>query len=71
MTGNVYADLVKVFYSNLEQDGKNLVSYVKGVKPKITREIWSSVGGIKCSGLKVSKGNTAEIQGFNKCEEPY
>jgi len=66
MTGNVYPDLVKVFYSNLEQDGKNLVSYVKGVKLKITREIWSSVGGIKYSGLKVSKGNTAGIQGFNK-----
>jgi len=39
MTGNVYPDLVKVFYSNLFQDGKNLVSYVKGVKLKITREI--------------------------------
>ena len=59
MTGNVYPNLVKVFYRNLEQDGKNLVSYVKGVKLKITREIWSNVGGIKYSGLKVSKGNTA------------
>jgi len=39
MTGNVYPDLVKVFYSNLVQDGKNLVSHVKGVKLKITREI--------------------------------
>jgi len=66
MTGNVYPDLLKVFYSNLVQDGKNLVSYVKGVKLKITREIWSNVGGIKYSGLKVSKGNTAGIQGFNK-----
>jgi len=28
MTGNVYPDLVKVFYSNLVQDGKNLVSQV-------------------------------------------
>jgi len=68
MTGNVYPDLVKVFYSNLEQDGKNLVSYVKGVKLKITREIWSSVGGIKYSRLKGSKGNTAGIQGFNKMQ---
>ena len=39
MTGNVYPDVVKVFYSNLVQDGKNLVSRVKGVKLKITREI--------------------------------
>jgi len=68
MTRNVYPDLVRVFYSNLEQDDKNLVSYVKGVKLKITREIWSSVGGIKCSGLKVSKGNTAGIQRFNKMQ---
>ena len=37
MNGNVYADLVKVFYSNLVQDGKNLVSYMKGVKLNITR----------------------------------
>jgi len=57
-----------VFYSNLEQDGKSLVSYVKGVKLKVTREIWSNVGGIKYSGLKVNKGNTAGIQGFNKMQ---
>jgi len=68
MTGNVYSDLVKVFYNNLIQDGMNLVSHVKGVKLKITREIWSIVGGIKYSGLKVSKGNTARIQGFNKMQ---
>jgi len=68
MTGNVYPDLVKVFYSNLIQDGKNLVSHVKGVKLKITREIWSNVGGIKYSIMKVSKGNTAGIQGFNKMQ---
>ena len=68
MTGNVYPDLMKMFYSNLVQDGKNLVSHVKGVKLKITREIWSNVGGIKYSGMKVSKGNTAGIQGFNKMQ---
>jgi len=68
MTGNVYPYLVKVFYSNLVKYGKNLVSYVKGVKLKITREIWSNVGGIKYSGLKVSKGNTAGIQGFKKMQ---
>ena len=35
MTGNVYPDLVKVFYNNLVQDGKNLVSHLKGVKLKL------------------------------------
>jgi len=64
MTGNIYPDLVKVFYSNLVQDDKNLVSYVKGVKLKITREV-CSIGGIKHSGLKVSKGNIDGIQEFN------
>jgi len=68
MTGNVYPDLVNVFYSNLVQDDKNLVSYVKGVKLKITREIWSNVDGVKYSGLKVSKRNIAGIQGFNKMQ---
>jgi len=68
MTGNVYPDLVKVLYSNLVQDGKNLVSYVKGEKLKITREIWSNVGGIKYSRLKLNKGNTAGILGFNKMQ---
>ena len=68
MTGNVYPDLVKVFYSNLTQDGKNLVSYVKGVKLKITREVWSNIGGIKYSGMKVSKGNINGIQEFNKMQ---
>jgi len=68
MSGNVYPDLVKVFYNNLVQDGKNLVSHVKDMKLKITREIWSNVGGIKYSGMKISKGNTAGIQGFNKMQ---
>ena len=66
MTGIVYPDLVKVFYSNLVQDEKNLVFYVKRVKLKITREVWSSIAGIKYLGLKVRKGNTARIQEFNK-----
>lgn len=53
LTGNVYPDLVKVFYTNLTLDGKNIVSYVKG---------------IKYSGLKVGKGDTSGIQEFNKLQ---
>jgi len=66
LTGNVYPDLVKVFYTNLTLDGKNIVSYVKGIKMKVTSEVWNSVAGIKYSGLKVGKGNTSGIQEFNK-----
>jgi len=61
MTGNVYPDLVKVFYTNLSLDGRNLVSYVKGVKMTITNEVWNNIVGIKQSRLKVSKGNTVGI----------
>jgi len=68
MSGNVYLDLVKVFYTNLTQDGKNLVSYVKGIKMKVTNEVWNLVAGIKYVGLKVGKGNTNGIQEFNNIQ---
>jgi len=68
MTGNVYPDLGKVFYTNLTLDGKNLVSYVKGIKLKISNHVWNSVAGIKYSGLKVGKGRTNGIQEFNKIQ---
>ena len=68
LTGNVYPDLVKVFYTNLTLDGKNIVSYVKGIKMEVTSEVWNSVAGIKYFGLKVGKGNTSGIQEFNKIQ---
>jgi len=68
MIGNVYSDLVKVFYTNLTLDGKNLVSYVKGIKLRISNDVWNSVAGIKYSKLKVGKGNTNGIQRFNKLQ---
>jgi len=40
ITRNVYPDLVKVFYTNLTQDGRKLVSHVKGVKITVTTEVW-------------------------------
>jgi len=61
-------DLVKVFYTNLTLDGKNNVSYVKGIKMKITSDDWNYVAGIKYAGLKVGKGNTSGIQEFNKLQ---
>jgi len=45
MTANVYPDMVKVFYTNLTLEGRNLVSYVKGVKLSITKYVWSNATG--------------------------
>ena len=39
MTGNVYPHMVKVFYTNLTPEARNLVSYVKGVKLSITNDV--------------------------------
>jgi len=44
------------------------VSYVKGIKMKVTNEVWNLVAGIKYVGLKVGKGNTNGIQEFNKIQ---
>ena len=59
---------MKVLYTNLTLDGKNLVSYVKGIKMKVINEVWNLVAGIKYVGLKVGKGNTNGIQEFKKIQ---
>ena len=41
LTGNIYSDLVKVFYTNLHFDGDSFVSHVKDVDMIITSEVWS------------------------------
>jgi len=39
MKGNIYPDLIRVFYTNLKFEGNNLVSHVKGVDMGITHEV--------------------------------
>jgi len=39
MSGNIYPDLVKVFCTNLQFNGHNLSSHVKGVDIEITHEV--------------------------------
>jgi len=39
MSGNIYHNLVKVFYTNLHIDGENLSSHVKGVDMEITPDV--------------------------------
>ena len=55
MKGNIYPDLVRVFYTNLKFEGNNLVSHVKGVEMEITHEVWTAVVGLKFSGLRINK----------------
>ena len=68
LTGNIYPDLVKVFYTNLSFDGDSLVSHVKGVDMIITNKVWSAVTGLKSSGLRINRGNLEVVENFNKIQ---
>jgi len=68
LTGNIYPDLVKVFYTNLSFDGDSLVSHVKGVDMIITSEVWSVVTGLKSFGLRINRGNLGVLEDFNKIQ---
>ena len=39
MKGNIYPDLIRVFYTNLKLEGNNLVYHFKGVDMEITHEV--------------------------------
>ena len=43
MKGNIYLDLIRVFYTNLKFEGNNLVSHVNGVDIEITYDVWTAV----------------------------
>ena len=66
--GNIYPDLIRVFYTNLKFEGNNLVSHVKGVDMEITHEVWTVVAGLKYSGLRINKGNLGVVEDFNKVQ---
>jgi len=72
LIGNIYPDLVKVFFTNLKVKEDRLLPQrssrirVKGVTMKITPSIYMEVTGIKCEGLKVGKGNITALENFNK-----
>ena len=68
MKGNIYPDLVRVFYTNLKFEGNNLVSHVKGVYMEITHDVWTAVAGLKYSGLRINKGNLGVVEDFNKVQ---
>ena len=68
LTGNIYPDLVKVFYTNLQFNGDSLVSHVKGVDMIITSDVWAAVTGLKSSGLRINRGNLGVVEEFNKIQ---
>jgi len=51
MSGNIYLDLVRVFYTNLQVVGDNLCTHVKEIVTKISPEVWSVITELKYSGL--------------------
>jgi len=67
-TGNIYPDLVKVFYTNLQFSGDSLVSHVKGVDMVITNDVWTVVVGLKFFGIRINRGNLGVVEDFNKIQ---
>jgi len=68
MKGNIYSDLIRVFYTNLKFEGNNLVSHVKGVDMEIIHEVWAAVTGLTYAGLRINKGNIGVVENFNKIQ---
>ena len=55
MKGNIYPDLIRIFYTNLKFEGNNLVSHVKGVDMEITHDVWATVTRLKYDVLESIK----------------
>jgi len=63
MKGNIYPDLIRVYYIHLK-----FVSHVKGVDMEITHEVWTAVNGLRYAGLRIKKGNIGLVEDFNKIQ---
>ena len=68
MKGNIYHDLIRVFYTNLKFKGNNLVSHVKDVDMETTHDVWAAITGLKYVGLRINKGNLGVVEDFNKVQ---
>jgi len=62
LSGNIYPNLVKVFYTNLQFNGDTLNSHVKGVDIVITNDGWAAITGLKFYGERINKGNLGVIE---------
>jgi len=56
LSGKIYPDLVKVFFTNLEFKNDVLLSSIKGVQMEINKRAWKDVVGLKPRGVQVRKG---------------
>ena len=68
LSGKIYPDLVKVFFSNLEFKNDVLLSSIKGVQMKINKRAWKDVVGLKPRGVQVRRGETGAVLEFNKMQ---
>jgi len=68
LSGKIYRDLVKVFFTNLEFKNDVLLSSIKGVRMEINKKAWKDMGGLKPRGVQVRKGETRSVQEFNKVQ---
>ena len=68
MTGNIYPDLVRVSYTNLQVVGNNICFHVKGVDMELTQEVWTAITGLKDVGPRINRGNIGVVDEFNKMQ---
>jgi len=55
MTGRIYLDLIKAFFTNWSSEGSNLHSQVKGVDIEMTIEVWKTISGLKYASVQLGK----------------
>jgi len=70
LNGCIYPDIVKVFYTNLMFDGKNMSSHVKGVDMLITPKEWFSITGLRHEGHlieRIALEDFSKTQFFKAC----
>jgi len=68
LLGNTYPDLVKVFLTNMWHDEENIYSQVKGIDMATNEDVWLSITVLRNGGAVVSRGNTTELENFNKVQ---
>jgi len=56
LTGDIYPDLVRVFYINLACEEDLLTSHVKGVNIALTPDVWTSIVGFRISSIPAHRG---------------
>jgi len=68
LTRNTYPYLVKVFLTNIWYDDECVYSQVKEIDFAINEEVWMNVTRLNNDGAVVTRGNSADLGGFNKVQ---